>query len=391
MKLDVQVNVNKDPNANELGSGWIEVENFIKFPFRIRKYTDKKDGKVKSFVTYPQKKTKDGYSPVVNPENKEVRNEIENAVMEQWRREMEKQVQVNSPNIDKVRVSLLDQEPKGDRTVVTRGIASITVAGFVINGLMVKEGKKGLFVEMPQHFSGGDYKDTVYATTSMAQSHIREEVLFCYNQKVEELQHIPVTEQIAEQPPESPEKQQAEISPEKVQKSVKMDSTAKQKPRPQESLQAGKTDAEEALEQFLAAYAKNDTIDMSKALSRMTWKEEKLTFTKNNNDVSHHALSTEIGSYRIDYAMSSDYDSRLIQNPSNGTIHSQIHGVITKDGNPVGLFKLFETKTTSPEKAKENYQIVKECWEDLTGQKITIPREPDKNIRQSPKAAAPKV
>ena len=187
MKIEVQIKINQDLSQSDAANGWIEIEDMIKFPFRLRKYKDKKDGKEKTFITYPQRKTEEGYASVVYPANADVRKVIEEAVYEKFNQEFRKQMQLDQPTIESVRVTLLDQEPKGNRKVVKRGIASIKVAGLVINGILIKEGKKGLFVEMPRHSSGENYKDTVYATTSMAQNTIRSEVLYWYEKKTRQI------------------------------------------------------------------------------------------------------------------------------------------------------------------------------------------------------------
>ena len=57
MKIDVQLKVKEDLSSSEIASGWVELEDCIKFPVRVRKYMDKEEQKEKMFVSYPQRKS----------------------------------------------------------------------------------------------------------------------------------------------------------------------------------------------------------------------------------------------------------------------------------------------------------------------------------------------
>lgn len=52
--------------------------------------------------------------------------------------------------------------------------------GLTINGIMIREGRKGLFVQMPQYQSRGQYRDTVYGITTAIQHKIEDTVLERY-------------------------------------------------------------------------------------------------------------------------------------------------------------------------------------------------------------------
>ena len=47
MKIDAQIKmtVEQNNNTSEIASGWVEVEDAIKFPVKVRKYTDKNNCK----------------------------------------------------------------------------------------------------------------------------------------------------------------------------------------------------------------------------------------------------------------------------------------------------------------------------------------------------------
>ena len=79
MKIETQIKLHSEDAMQKTGivaSGWVEIGDCIKFPVRVMKYTDKTSGEEKSFVSYPQRKTKDGYEVIVFPHDKEARKEI---------------------------------------------------------------------------------------------------------------------------------------------------------------------------------------------------------------------------------------------------------------------------------------------------------------------------
>lgn len=184
--MDIKVNLKVDEDNLLSGQGaaafgWVELEECIKFPVSVRWYTDKKSGKKKSFVSYPQKKSRDGYTYTVYPHDKEIKQQIDEAVLQEMKRIITKPLRYLE--IDDVRVSLLS--PQGSPgSVKNLGIASIKIYGITVNGIIIKEGKNGLFVQMPQHSSGSGYKDTFYGSTNSAQREIRDAVLNAYTKKV---------------------------------------------------------------------------------------------------------------------------------------------------------------------------------------------------------------
>lgn len=187
--MDVKVNIKLNDkllndteamkNEKTVASGWVEIDNAIKFPVSVRKYTDKKDNKEKMFVSYPQRKTGSGeYASIVYPTDKIIRQQVEDIVLQQVYQEITKGL--SAPEITNVRVSPLTQERKTG-SVTIKAAASITMSGFTINGIMVKEGKNGLFVQMPQYQENGAYHDTVYGTSTFVQNAIKDAVLYEYN------------------------------------------------------------------------------------------------------------------------------------------------------------------------------------------------------------------
>ena len=83
---------------------------------------------------------------------------------------------------------------KIDRMVNTgnvKAIASVSLDGmFVVKNLKVMDGKKGLFVSMPQEtYSGKDgqkkYSNTFFALTNSAKLTLQESVLQAYQQQID--------------------------------------------------------------------------------------------------------------------------------------------------------------------------------------------------------------
>ena len=174
MKIDAQIKmtVEQNNNTSEIASGWVEVEDAIKFPVKVRKYTDK-NGEEKLFVSYPQRKNGEEWEGVLYP-TKEMREEIDTEILNQMKNTLMKGIA--TPQIDEVRVNLINETKQGNVNV--KAVASIKMCGFYINGITVKESKKGLFVNMPQYKDGDNsYHDMVYGTTKFAQTAIFNKVL----------------------------------------------------------------------------------------------------------------------------------------------------------------------------------------------------------------------
>ena len=163
---------------NPLARGWVEINEAIKFPVRVMKYTDKEDGRVKAFVSLPQRKNGEKYEEVVHPVSNEIRDEVQNAVLAELENALTNQVILNE-HVTDVRVNLL-KEPVRTGSIQLVAMASITLCGFRINGIQIKESGKGTFVQMPQHKAGNEYRDTIYGTTAPVQQEIREKVLKAY-------------------------------------------------------------------------------------------------------------------------------------------------------------------------------------------------------------------
>lgn len=189
MDINTSIKLNKkfeeEPHNQDIktiASGWVAIDEIIKFPVNVRRYMDKATNREKMFVSYPQRKKADGtYEDIVKPASKEIRAEVESEVLKAVRHEITKGF--NFPEISNVRVNLLRTERNVGKVNV-KAMASISINGFNISGITVKEGERGLFVQMPQYESNGTYRDTVYGLTTMVQTAIKDCVLFEYNKKI---------------------------------------------------------------------------------------------------------------------------------------------------------------------------------------------------------------
>lgn len=191
MDVNVSIKMNKkfidEPQNKEnktVASGWVEIDEMIKFPVNVRRYTDNVTKQEKMFVSYPQRKKADGtYEDIIRPANKETRALVEETVLKAARHDLTSAFRL--PEISNVRVSML-KEARQVGAITIKAMASLAVNGFYITGLTVKEGKNGPFVQMPQHPENGEYKDTVYGVNSSVQQAIKDSVLYEYNKKINE-------------------------------------------------------------------------------------------------------------------------------------------------------------------------------------------------------------
>ena len=178
IKANMRVDFDSIKNTSTVATGWVEIEGIFKFPVSVRKWFDDKSGKEMMFVSYPQRKDGDRYSGVVYPHDREVRNEIDRVVLEVTKEKLFAE-SVPDVNIDDVRITPLNQ--KTGSVVQKLGIASVKMYGMTVNGIVIKEGRKGRFVQMPQYQTQGQYRDTVYGVTAAIQRKIEERVLLEYD------------------------------------------------------------------------------------------------------------------------------------------------------------------------------------------------------------------
>lgn len=98
-----------------------------------------------------------------DPTDRNVRQEIDKAVLDATREKLFAEL-VPNVQIDDIRITPLNA--KEGAVIKNVGIATVKMYGLTINGIMIREGRKGLFVQMPQYQSRGQYRDTVYGITT---------------------------------------------------------------------------------------------------------------------------------------------------------------------------------------------------------------------------------
>lgn len=187
IKANMRVDFDSIKNTSTVATGWVEIEGIFKFPVSVRKWFDDKSGKEMMFVSYPQRKDGDKYSGVVYPHDREVRNEIDRVVLDATKEKLFAE-SVPDVNIDDVRITPLNQ--KTDSVVQKLGIASVKMYGMTVNGIVIKEGRKGRFVQMPQYQTQGQYRDTVYGVTAAIQRKIEDRVLLEYDKIIKAQEEV---------------------------------------------------------------------------------------------------------------------------------------------------------------------------------------------------------
>lgn len=187
IKANMRVDFDSIKNTSTVATGWVEIEGIFKFPVSVRKWFDDKSGKEMMFVSYPQRKNGDKYSGVVYPHDREVRNEIDRVVLDVTKEKLFAE-SVPDVNIDDVRITPLNQ--KTDSVVQKLGIASVKMYGMTVNGIVIKEGRKGRFVQMPQYQTQGQYRDTVYGVTAAIQRKIEDRVLLEYDKIIKAQEEV---------------------------------------------------------------------------------------------------------------------------------------------------------------------------------------------------------
>jgi len=216
--------------------------------------------------------------------DKEVKAEVDNYILGEVGRTVMKGIY--TPPITDVRVNMVEIA-NNRSSVQLRGYATIKIAGFTINGIMIKEGQNGLFVQMPQHKSGGEYKDTVYGTNRMIQMKIKDEVLTAFEQELEKRQNPDYEPQ---------EKEESRDVASENQSAEQME----QSEIPEKGMNP--------IDRFMERYQANDIPGMLDILKNMDLVVEEATFTANDNAVKSQMATLEENDKVILAYFSSEYE-----------------------------------------------------------------------------------
>lgn len=155
--------------------GEVTVDQLLAFQVRVLTCT-KENGEKTSFVTYPRRQRNGKWEDLVRPD-KELREAVTKAVHQAIQNEITKDLHL--PEVTVLRVTKLPV--RKDQTVPILAVATVEVLGLTVSGITVKQGKDGLFCNMPQYYSEKKgYRDVVHGTTKRMQEAVFEKVLATY-------------------------------------------------------------------------------------------------------------------------------------------------------------------------------------------------------------------
>lgn len=364
MQIDVKLSVDTEHfgQENRVATGWVELEYAIKFPISIRQYTDE-SGKQKMFVSYPQTKSKGGYSYICYPHDKEVKEQINQAIMEELKKVLLEKTMRQVP-VDHVRITRFPETDTKSR-VKNLGAASIQLAGITINGIIIKEGQRGRFIQMPQHLSGGEYHDTVYGMNKDMQQLIRDAVLEEY-EKLEAL------------PQQTVQKKPQEASP------VAKEAQSHEAEHPQEN-PVHVEEIKNPVEEFVNAAMAEDTERMSEILSRnsarLTITEER--FCPDGKTLAYQEAVLAGADRNVTVVFGSDYDPANAGNPQKMNI--EIFAFVPIDGE-VKIKTIRAVTAENSKEARMGYEKLRAEWGNITGNRMKqenrLPVRPNARMTQ---------
>lgn len=409
MKIDRDAMMSKSEKSRTIAKGWVEVENCIKFPVFVRTYIDKETQEEKMFVSMPQRKGVKGYSSIISFENKEAREEIEDVVLKTVLKQAFKSFEKVS--ILETKITLLPEDTK-NRQVKIKGITSIRLEGGIrIQSILIKEGKNGLFVEMPQYFSEGSYHDTVYGTSEAMRDELSGKILEAYKKQMELQLHPELAEKKTEEENLEAEQKRPEIPVEEVKREkqpenpdVPESGTEKELVSKQESKTV--TEPENANEQNAAEEIKEEPVlswdDRFVAVFAERNKEEVLALLAElrgapgiiSSEKTDDILIMEQAEYSINEKTSIllifDNTYEKDREIKEGTdIRQEITVVLKEKDKKPGMLPVIKLSSHNLEDAEARYKEAVRSWQTLTHQNIAPDIEPVLNSQQQP-AGEPK-
>ena len=250
--------------------------------------------------------------------------------------------------IDDVRITKLDKRTYA--TVQNVGIATVKMYGLTINGIMIKEGKDGLFMRIPQYKSDGAYHDTVYGLTGAIKRKIESHVLDAYRNLVQDKQ--------TEKTYRNPEHEDPEALQHEIEKNEKH---------------------EEREEHGEFLYINNQAI-LLMPVHFEDKNHDGILFVTKNSDTRVDRTFMSGGYIRAQSFLIGEGENEvfgIFQNELNGanntlekplTIRQQILMQVTKDGVAQEPFIYASYCALDMNSAGENYRRCLEQWAELTSQ-----------------------
>lgn len=404
MKIDRDAMMSKSEKSRTIAKGWVEVENCIKFPVFVRTYMDKETQEEKMFVSMPQRKGVKGYSNIISFENKEIREEIEDVVLKTVSKQAFKSFEKVS--ILETKITLLPEDTK-NRQVKIKGIASIKLEGGIrIQSILIKEGRNGLFVEMPQYFSEGSYHDTVYGTSEAMRDELSGKILEAYKKQIELQLHPELAEKETKEENLEAEQKRPEIPVEEVKREkqpenldVPESGTEKELVSKQESEtvtepeNANEQDAAEEMKEepvlswddrFVAAFAERNKEEVLALLAELRGAPGIISSEKTDD-----ILIMEQAEYSINEKTSIllifDNTYEKDREIKEGTdIRQEITVVLKEKDKKPGMLPVVKLSSHNLEDAEARYKEAVRSWQTLTHQIIAPDIEPVLNSQQQP-------
>lgn len=398
LKIDRDAMMSKSEKSRTIAKGWVEVENCIKFPVFVRTYIDKETQEEKMFVSMPQRKGAKGYSSIISFENKEVREEIEDVVLKTVLKQGLKSFEKVS--ILETQITLLPEDTK-NRQVKIKGIASIKLeSGIRIQSILIKEGKNGLFVEMPQYFSEGSYHDTVYGTSEAMRDELSGKILEAYKKQMELQLHPEQVEKETKEENLEAEQKRAEITAEEVKPEQQPEnpdvpeSGTEKKSIEKSEIETVKEEMKEEPvlswdDRFVAAFAERNKEEVLALLAELRG-APRIISSEKTDDI----LIMEQAEYSINEKTSIllifDNTYEKDREIKEGTdIRQEITVVLKEKGKKPGMLPVIKLSSHNLEDAEARYKEAVRSWQTLTHQNIAPDIEPVLNSQQQP-AGEPK-
>mgnify|MGYP001138779523 FL=1 len=393
LKIDRDAMMSKSEKSRTIAKGWVEVENCIKFPVFVRTYIDKETQEEKMFVSMPQRKGAKGYSSIISFENKEVREEIEDVVLKTVLKQGLKSFEKVS--ILETQITLLPEDTK-NRQVKIKGIASIKLeSGIRIQSILIKEGKNGLFVEMPQYFSEGSYHDTVYGTSEAMRDELSGKILEAYKKQMELQLHPEQVEKETKEENLEAEQKRAEITAEEVKPEQQPEnpdvpeSGTEKKSIEKSEIETVKEEMKEEPvlswdDRFVAAFAERNKEEVLALLAELRGAPGIISSEKTDD-----ILIMEQAEYSINEKTSillifdNTYEKdREIKEETD--IRQEITVVLKEKDKKPGMLPVVKLSSHNLEDAEARYKEAVRSWQTLTHQTIAPDIEPVLNSQQQP-------
>ena len=141
---------------------------------------EKGAGIKEAFVSFPRRKQGERWEDLVIVEDS-LRNQITEAVREAIQMEITKDLYL--PTIEVVHLQVF---PQGKKPHLV-GEATIRVLGVTVKGILLKQGKYGMFCQMPQYYSEKKgYQDVIYSPSKRLRDAIFQAVLETYQKRQKE-------------------------------------------------------------------------------------------------------------------------------------------------------------------------------------------------------------